>query len=73
MSTSGLALRPSARTQAVSVTAPISSSPSVLTFAQCQVPDSLTAISTADRPAAISSDERHGTPAAATRGPSAGM
>ena len=73
MSTSGLLLRASARTQASRAAAPSASRPSVLMLAQCQVADSLTAISTADRPAAISRQERHGTPAPASARPSAGM
>src|ERR1700727_1531730 len=69
MSTSGLLLRDSARTHAVRVTAPSASRPSVVTLAQCQVADSLTAISTADRPTAISRQERHGTLALASARP----
>src|ERR1700722_3532351 len=73
MSTSGLALRDSARTHAVRAAAPSASRPSVLTLPQCQLADSLTAISTADRPTAMSREERHGTPAPASDRPSAGM
>ncbi len=73
MSTSGLVLRASARTQATRAAAPSASRPSVLTLVQCQLADSLTAISTADRPSAISREERHGTLAPASARPSAGM
>ena len=73
MSTRGLLLRASMPTHASRAAAPSTSSPSVLMFAQCQVADSLTAISTADRPAAISREERHGTRAPVSAGLSAGM
>ena len=73
MSTSGFLLRDSARTHATRAAAPSASSPSVLALAQCQLADSLTAISTADSPTAISRQERHGTLAPASARSSAGM